>query len=63
MKNLKAECVRCGAAIKASTTYCSKCRHEIGRNTLTPKVRKIVNQLSFLLLFSMAIYLIVYFLL
>ena len=50
MKNLKGKCIRCGAAIKMKATYCRKCTNEFGLNTVTPKIQKIANWLTALLL-------------
>lgn len=56
MKNLKGKCIRCGAAIKVTTTYCRKCKNEFGLNTVTPKIQKVANWLTAILLIFAGIY-------
>ena len=60
MKNLKAECVRCGASIKASRMYCRKCANELKNDSLSPRIRTIANTLSFLLMTAFVVYFIIY---
>ncbi|THB64857.1 MAG: hypothetical protein D6E12_13910 [Desulfovibrio sp.] len=53
MKNLKGKCIRCGTAIRMTSTYCRKCKHEFGLNTITPRVQRVANWLTaFLLIFA-----------
>ena len=56
MNTMKGKCIRCGAAIRVTATYCRKCRNEFGLNTVTPKIRKIANWLTALVLISAGVY-------